>query len=57
VIHPAGSFRRPAPPQGERLAATVLNLPMNIALGRQRRTGAQAGTLRAALRGIEKENT
>ena len=36
VIHPAGSFRHGyvagSAPHGESLAASVLNLPMNIAL-------------------------
>ncbi|WP_137009195.1 DegT/DnrJ/EryC1/StrS family aminotransferase [Aquitalea aquatilis] len=60
VIHPAGSFRHGyvagSAPQGEQLAATVLNLPMNIALADDARLAGRLDKLLAELRCIEKEN-
>lgn len=53
VIHPAGSFRHGyaagSAPQGERLAATVLNLPMNVAVACDARLEARLTRLTAAL--------
>jgi len=61
VIHPAGSFRHGyvagSAPQGERLAATVLNLPMNIAVADTAALALKLDRLLAELRRIEKENT
>jgi perosamine synthetase len=60
VIHPAGSFRHGyvagSAPQGEHLAATVLNLPMNIAVTDDARLAGRLDKLLAELRRIEKEN-
>jgi len=60
VIHPAGSFRHGyvagSAPQGERLAATVLNLPMNIAVADNAALAHKLDRLLAELRAIEKEN-
>lgn len=55
VIHPAGSFRHGyvagSAPNGERLAATVLNLPMNIALAADAALDEKLERLLAALGG------
>lgn len=60
VIHPAGSFRHGyvagSAPEGERLAATVLNLPLNVAIADDARLARKLDRLLAELRRIEKEN-
>ena len=60
VIHPAASFRHGyvagSAPQGERLAATVLNLPMNIALADNALLASRLQKLVAELHRLEKEN-
>nr|WP_294866783.1 DegT/DnrJ/EryC1/StrS family aminotransferase [uncultured Pseudogulbenkiania sp.] len=59
VIHPAGSFRHGylagSAPEGERLAATVLNLPMNIAIACDAALDARLARLAVALAAYLKE--
>ncbi len=60
VIHPAGSWRHGYQagdaPQGERLAATVLNLPMNVAVADNAALTARLRRLTAELTRLLKEN-